>query len=262
MNSDTSLKAEESSQIFMYLKNLLLWRDCRKTLMVFTGILLLLLDVMVHSVISVISMAGITVLLAAIGYRLLMQFWRIWKKDGNKDHISSFYPHVKIDIPREEILHLAGKAVFHLSSILNRMIELLLVEKWEDSLKFLVLLCGINLLGDCFNGLTLLIFGHVFIFTLPKLYESYKPLVDVQIRKLRNCKNDKSNIVEAKAEKTDCIQKEYPSESPYEGQESTEGKMLYKVCDNEQLLSLLEEEHRKGCRCRDCEHRDLPIEAH
>lgn len=39
------------------------------------------------------------------------------------------------------------------------MIELLLVEKWEDSLKFLVLLCGINLLGDCFNGLTLLIFG-------------------------------------------------------------------------------------------------------
>lgn len=153
------IKAKDSSQIFMDLKNLLLWRNSRKTLIVFTGILLLLLDVMVHSVISVISMVGITVLIAAIGHRLLVQFWSIWKKDENKDQILRFYPHPKIEIPREETLYLAGKAVSHINLILNRMIELLLVEKWEDSLKFLVLLCGINLLGDCFNGLTLLIFG-------------------------------------------------------------------------------------------------------
>ncbi|XP_002038708.2 reticulon-3-B [Drosophila sechellia] len=253
MSTDTSIKTKDSSQLFMDLKNLLLWRNGRKTLIVFTGILLLLLDVMVHSVISVISMVGITVLIAAIGHRLLVQFWSIWKKDGNKDQILRFYPHAKIEIPREETLYLAGKAVSHLNLILNRMIELLLVEKWEDSLKFLVLLCGINLLGDCFNGWTLLIFGHLFIFTVPKLYESYKPFVDVQIRKFRKCQRDKSNVVEPKAENPICIQKECPPESPYEGEESKEGKVLYEACDNEPV--------HKVCRCPDCEHGYLPIEA-
>ncbi|XP_016935461.4 reticulon-1-A [Drosophila suzukii] len=259
MNSKALKKDDDSSQLLLGLKDLLLWRNYRITLVVFTSILLLLLDVMVHSVISVVSMAGITVLLAAFGHRLLMQFLKAWKKDGSNDQILRLYPQVKIEIPREDTIRLAGKAVHYLNSTLNRMMELFLVEKLEDSLKLFALLCGINLLGDCFNGLTLMLIGHVSIFTLPKLYEWYKPIIDVQVRKFRKCKQ--KDVPEAKDEKPEYVEEEYPPESPYESQDSNEGSMLYKVCDNEQLLDLLEAEHRKGCRCRDCEHEELPIEV-
>ncbi|XP_044312771.1 reticulon-1-A [Drosophila rhopaloa] len=252
MNSETSEKAEDSSRLFVELSDLLLWRNFRVTLIVFTSVLLLLLDVMSHSVISVVSMAGITVLLAAMGHRCFLQLWRTWKKDGSRDPISRWYPQVKIDIPREETMRLAGTAVTYLNKMLNRLLGLFLVDKWEDSLKFLALLCGVNLLGDCLNGLTMLLFGHLFIFTLPKLYELYKPLIDAQVRKFGKCKPQEKNEVENKSEKTDNFQEEYPTEVPQESQESGDGNILY----------LLEEEHRKGCRCRDCEHQDLPIEAH
>ncbi|KAH8343944.1 hypothetical protein KR084_002203 [Drosophila pseudotakahashii] len=261
MNSKTSRNDEDSSQLLLKLKDLLLWRNCRVTLIVFAGILLLLLDVMTHSVISVVSMAGITILLAAIGHRLLMQFLRAWKKDGSNDQISRLYPHVKIEIPQEDTIRLAGKAVIYLNSILNRLMGLFLVEKWEDTWKFLVLLCGINLLGDCFNGLTLILIGHVCIFSLPKLYEWYKPIIEVQVRKFRMCKQKQKDEPETADEKTEYVEEEYPPEELYESQESNEGSMLYKVCDNEQILDLLEAEHRQGCRCRDCEHQELPIEA-
>ncbi|XP_052836589.1 reticulon-1-A [Drosophila gunungcola] len=253
MNSETLKKTEDSSRLFVELKDLLLWRNFRMTLIVFTSVLLLLLDVMAHSVISVVSMAGITVLLAAIGHRCYLQFWRSRKRDASKEQLPRWYPQVTIDIPREETMRLAGTAVLHFNKILNRLVGLFLVEKWEDTLKFLVLLCGINLLGDCFNGLTLLLCGHVLVFTLPKLYEWYKPLIDAQVRKFRKCKQlEKKNESETTTEKSDNLQEEYPREVPFEGQESSDGNMLY----------LLEEEHRKGCRCCDCELQDLPIRAH
>ncbi|XP_017052990.1 reticulon-1-A [Drosophila ficusphila] len=262
MNSENSKNDEESSQLFKDLKDLLLWRNWRSTLIVFTSVLILLLDVIAHSVISVVSMAGITVVLAAIGHRLIMQFLWSWKRDVSKDHISRLYPQVNIDIPREEAMRLAGMAVIHLNWILNRLLRLCLVEKWEDTLKFLAMLCGINLLGDCFNGLTLLLFAFVLMFTLPKLYEMYKPIVDAQIGKFYKCKQQMEKVPESQDENKMSTEKEYPTEMPNKARESKEGTVLYEVCNNEQLLDLLEEEHRKGCRCRDCEQDDLPIEAH
>ncbi|XP_016953809.1 reticulon-1-A [Drosophila biarmipes] len=261
MDSRILKKDDDSSQLLLSLKDLLLWRNCRITLIVFTSILLLLLDVTVHSVISVVSMAGITILLAAFGHRLLMQLLKAWKKEGSHDQSLRLYAQVKIEIPREDAIRLAGKAVHYLNSILNRMMGLFLVEKLEDSLKLFVLLCGINLLGDCFNGLTLILIGHVFIFTLPKLYASYKPIIDVQVRKFRKCKQKEDDTPETKGEKSEYVEEVYPTQSLYENQDSNEGSMLYKVCDNEQLLDLLEAEHRKGCRCRDCEHQELPVEV-
>ncbi|XP_017081858.1 reticulon-1-A [Drosophila eugracilis] len=256
----TVKKAEDSSQLLLSLKDLFLWRNIRITLITFTSILLLLLDIMVHSVISVLSMAGITILLAAIGHRLLMQLWKAWKKDINHKQITRLYPNVKVELSREEATKLAEMTVFHINSILNRMIGLFLVEKWEDTFKLLVLLCGINLLGDCFNGLTLLTFGHISIFTLPKLYEWYKPMIDAQVRKFRKNKLQEKNEQKSITEKPQF--EEYPSKENDEIQESNNSNILYNVCNNERLLDLLEAEHRKGCRCRDCEHQDLPIEAH
>lgn len=103
------------------------------------------------------------------------------------------------------------------------------------------------------------------LFTLPKLYEWYQPLIDTQLQKFRTSKKQDKKTPETKTQNTHNRPEDDNSaeEVPFEGQESGgEVNMLYKVCDNEQLLDLLEEEHRKGCRCRDCEHQDLPIEAH
>ncbi|EDV41844.1 uncharacterized protein Dana_GF17296 [Drosophila ananassae] len=259
MISKNPKPAENPSQLLEVVKHLVLWRNYRQSLVVFTSILLLLLDVMAHSVISVVSMAGITVLLASIGYRCFVKLMRSWRKDVGQNQAHRLYPQANIDIPREEVMRLAGIGVDHINAAINHLLELFLIENWEESLKFLVAMCGLNLLGDCFNGLTLLMFGHVFLFTLPKLYEWYKPNIDVQIQKFRKCKS-MENAAEPKPDNGDTLKGE--KKISYENKEATDGPMLYKVCDNAEIFDLLEEEHSKGCRCRDCEHQDLPIEAH
>ncbi|KAH8243276.1 hypothetical protein KR032_006115 [Drosophila birchii] len=261
MNSKALKPFEASSNLFSAFKDLLLWRNSRLTLVVFTTIVILLLDIMAHSVISVFSMAGITVLLAAVAYRCFRQFSK-WKKSGAQDEMTRLYPQVRIAIPREETMRLAGVAVDYLNMGLNRMIGLILVESWEDSLKCLAIFCGLNLLGDCFNGLTLILFGHILLFTLPKLYEWYQPFIDAQLQKLSKFKKQDKKTAETKTENTENPLEENLAKVQYKEEGSSEGNMLFKVCDNEQLFDMLEEEHRKGCQCRDCEHQDLPIEAH
>lgn len=160
MDSKTPKPAKSSSQFILVIKDLLLWRNFRLTLVVFTSILVLLLDIMAHSMISVVSMAGITVLLAAIAYRSFVQIMK-WKNGGVQDEISRLYPRIRIDIPREDAMQLTGVAVDYLNKGLSVMIGLFLVESWEDSFKFLATLVGLNLLGDCFNGLTMLLFGEL-----------------------------------------------------------------------------------------------------
>ncbi|KAH8280910.1 hypothetical protein KR054_004021 [Drosophila jambulina] len=260
MNSKTS-KPVEANKLFAAVQDLLLWRNSRLTVVVFTTVMILLLDIMAHSVISVISMAGITILLAAVAYRCFRQFSK-WRKNGAQDEVTRMYPQVRIDIPREEAMQLAGVAVDYLNKGLNRVIGLILVESWEDSLKCLAMLCGLNLLGDCFNGITLILFGHILLFTLPKLYEWYQPFIDDQLEKFSKFKKHDKKTPETKTENTENPPENNLAKVQYKEEESTESNMLYKVCDNEQLFDLLEEEHRKGCRCRDCEHQDLPIEAH
>ncbi|KAH8264634.1 hypothetical protein KR038_011161 [Drosophila bunnanda] len=260
MNSKTLKPAEASNKLFSALWYLLLWRNFRLTLVVFTTMVILLLDIMAHSVISVISMAGITVLLAAAAYRCFCQFSK-WKKSGAPDEMTCVYPQVKIDIPREETMRVAGVAVDYLNNCLNRMIGLILVESWEDTLKCLALLCGLNLLGDCFNGITLILFGHILLFTLPKLYEWYQPFIDAQLLKFSKFKKQDQKTSETKTENTENPPENNFAKGQYKEEESSDTNMLYKVCDNEKLFDLLEEEHRKGCRCRDCEHQDLPIDT-
>ncbi|KAH8337282.1 hypothetical protein KR059_005527 [Drosophila kikkawai] len=256
MDSKISKPAKASSMLFSTVKDLLLWRNFRLTLIVFTTVVILLLDIMAHSVISVISMAGITVLLAAVAYRSFCQFSK-WRTSGVQDEVRRLYPQVKIDIPREETMRLAGVAVDHLNKGFNRIIGLILVESWEDSLKCLAMLCGINLLGDCFNGITLILFGHILLFTLPKVYEWYQPLIDAQLQKFCKFKKQDKKTPETMTGNTDNLAK-----MQRKAEKSSDANMFYKVCENEKLFDLLEEEHRKGCQCRDCEQQDLPIEAH
>ncbi|KAH8374608.1 hypothetical protein KR200_002004 [Drosophila serrata] len=261
MDSKNLKPAEAPNKLLSAVKDLLLWRSFRLTLVVFTTIVILLLDIMAHSVISVISMAGITVLLAAVAYRCFCQFTK-WRKGGGvQDEVATcMYPKVRIDIPREETMRLAGVAVDYLNICLNRLIGLILVESWEDSLKCLAILCGLNLLGDCFNGITLILFVHVLLFTLPKLYEWYQPFIDAQLLKLSKFKKQNKKIPETKTENPENPPEDNFAKGQYKEEESSESNLLYKISDNEQLLDLLEAEHRKGCRCRDCEHQDLPIE--
>ncbi|KAH8369266.1 hypothetical protein KR009_006094 [Drosophila setifemur] len=263
MNSETAKQSEDAVQMQLLeeLKQLLLWRSLRNSLIVFTSVLILMMDAMAHSVISVVSMAGITLILVACGHRCLARLSGSWKKDGIQDQELRLFPLFTVEIPREEAMRLAGIAVDRLNAILNRLVALFLVENWEDSLKFLAIMCGINLLGDCFNGLTLLMFGHVLLFTLPKVYERYQAIIDLQLQKLRSYKQKKKSASIPLDENKDNLPEEHKQEEPLNNQESGDDNMLYKVCDNAQLFDLLAEEHRKGCRCGDCEHQDLPIEA-
>ncbi|KAH8278685.1 hypothetical protein KR018_006950 [Drosophila ironensis] len=269
------------NHVLQGLKHLILWRNTRQTLIVFTSVLMMLVDVMAHSVISVVSMAAIAGLLASISYRTVVQLFRKWSNGGGSgagsasgsgdSHGKQMYDVKVFEIPREEIMGLSGLAVDYFNVALNRLWVVFLVESYEDSLKFLAIMCGLNLLGDCFNGLTMLIFGerclfetlfptlqnkipgHILLFTLPKLYEWYKPLIDHHFQKLQIFQNTNPKMENAGAPTEEENQE---SEEEMVSTEENKESMLYKVFD------LLEEEHSTGCSCRDCEHQTLPIEAH
>ncbi|KAM8708443.1 hypothetical protein ACLKA7_015421 [Drosophila subpalustris] len=171
------------------LKQLLLWHNWPKTALFFFVILMVLLDIASNSIISVISVAGVLILLISICYCCYVWGMRKLRKSNTVDHPYQSYLETDLSISEESAAHLARLVVVKLNPILLKLRSLFLIEDLLDSLKLLVTLCGLNVVGDYINGMTLLVLGFILVFTLPKLYEWKKPMIDMQLKHLQRLKN-------------------------------------------------------------------------
>ncbi|XP_068155860.1 reticulon-3 [Drosophila tropicalis] len=242
--------ADNSNSLFIELENLLLWRNWQKSAIIFMGILLVLVDIVFHSVISVVSMTCITMLLISIGYRCYDHLMQSWNKTESMEHPYRCFLEMDFSISREKAMYVVCLIVDNLNILLLKCRSLFFVENIWDSCKLLLALCGINLLGDCFNGITLVVLAYILIFTLPKLYEWNKVIVDTHLEKFLQMQSNDSHLKEENLAQEAVI-------------EPTTEQNLYKVCDNMELFELLVEEHGDGCCCRDCQDiESIPIEAH
>ncbi|XP_062134354.1 reticulon-3-B [Drosophila sulfurigaster albostrigata] len=167
---------------------LILWRNWRKTSFVFLLMLMILMDIASNSIISVVSVFGVLIVLISMSYCCHIWGMRKLSKSHIMDHPYQNFLETDVSISEESAARLARLIVIKVNPILCQLRSLILIEDFVDSLKFLIALCGLNVLGDYINGMTMVLIGFVMLFTLPKLYEWKKPFINNQFKHLQQLK--------------------------------------------------------------------------
>ncbi|XP_067170889.1 reticulon-3 [Apteryx mantelli] len=158
-------------------RDLVSWRDVRKTGLVFGTTLLLLLSLAAFSVISVVSYLVLALLSITISFRVYKSVVQAVQK-SEEGHPFKAYLDLDIALSSEAFHNYVNAAMVHVNRALRLIIRLFLVEDLVDSLKLAVVMWLMTYVGAVFNGITLLILGELLVFTLPLVYEKYKTQID------------------------------------------------------------------------------------
>jgi hypothetical protein len=153
---------------------------------VFGSMLVLLLSLALFSVLSVIAYLSLATLTVTVTFRIYKNVLGAVQKTGDghpfneQEDDSTLRQYLEMDIalPEDKVHELADLVMGHVTSAIKELRRLFLVEDFVDSLKFGLLLWVLTYIGAWFNGMTLLILGVVAIFSIPKVYETYKIQID------------------------------------------------------------------------------------
>ncbi|KAJ8266150.1 hypothetical protein GJAV_G00126510 [Gymnothorax javanicus] len=158
-------------------RELVYWRDPRKSGVVFGGSLLALLSLASCSVISVVSYLLLALLCVTITFRVYKSVIQAVQK-SNEGHPFKALMEKDITIPPETFRRYTDKGLTHLNQALRQLRRLFLVEDLVDSLKLAVLMWLLTYVGAIFNGITLLILADILLFSSPLVYEKNKTQID------------------------------------------------------------------------------------
>lgn len=156
---------------------LIYWRDVKKTGVVFGSLFVVLLSLALFSVLSVVAYLSLAALTVTISFRVYKNILAAVQKTGD-GHPFKKYLEAEIALPEDKAHALAETIIAHFSCALREFRRLFLVEDFVDSIKFGLLLWVLTYIGAWFNGMTLIILAVVGVFTLPKVYETYKVQID------------------------------------------------------------------------------------
>lgn len=157
--------------------DLIYWRDVKKSGIVFGSMMVLLLSLAMFSVLSVVAYLSLAVLTITVCFKLYKSILGAVQKSGEGHPFQQFLD-CELELPAEKVHELADVFMGHATSTMKELRRLFLVEDLVDSLKFGLLLWVLTYIGAWFNGMTLIILGVIGVFTLPKVYETYKVQID------------------------------------------------------------------------------------
>ncbi|XP_028830374.1 reticulon-1-A-like isoform X2 [Denticeps clupeoides] len=157
--------------------DLLYWRECRRSGLVFGGLQLLLLCLTQFSVVSVCAYIALATLSTTISFRIYKSILQAVQKS---DEGHPFKSYLEVDVALTPAQMSAGveKIQLYATCLLKELRRLFLVQDLVDSVKFAVLMWLLTYVGALFNGLTLLILALVAVFTCPMVYEKYQTQID------------------------------------------------------------------------------------
>ncbi|KAL4631092.1 reticulon-3 isoform X3 [Arapaima gigas] len=158
-------------------KDLVYWRDPKKTGVVFGVSLLLLLSLATFSIISVISYLLLALLCVTISFRIYKTVIQAVQK-SNEGHPFRAFMEEDISVPPETFRKHVDMCLSYINQALRYLSRLFLVEDLVDSLKLAVAMWLLTYVGAVFNGITILILVDVLVFTLPLVYEKNKTQID------------------------------------------------------------------------------------
>ncbi|XP_064207797.1 uncharacterized protein LOC135263553 isoform X2 [Anguilla rostrata] len=158
-------------------RELLYWRDPRKSGVVFGTSLLVLLSLATFSVISVVSYLLLALLCVTITFRVYKSVIQAVQK-SSEGHPFKALMEKDINIPPETFRKYTDMGLSHLNQALKQIRRLFLVEDLVDSLKLAVVMWLLTYVGAIFNGITLLILADILLFSSPLVYEKNKTQID------------------------------------------------------------------------------------
>lgn len=198
---ETSLKVPERKEAVStpsdaWLKNvdprvleLIYWRDVKKTGVVFGSMLFILLSLSCFSVLSVLAYLSLAVLTVTLSFRIYKNVLQAVQKSGEGHPFKQFLE-MDVELPEDKARDAVVNILKHLNCTIRELRRLFLVEDLVDSIKFGLLLWVLTYVGSWFNGMTLIILAVVAIFTLPKVYETYKVQIDHYVDLARTQKDN------------------------------------------------------------------------
>lgn len=169
--------------------DLIYWRDVKKTGVVFGSMLFVLLSLSCFSVLSVLAYLSLAVLTVTLSFRIYKNVLQAVQKSG-EGHPFKHFLEMNIDLPEDKARDAVVDILKHLNCTFRELRRLFLVEDLVDSIKFGLLLWVLTYVGSWFNGMTLIILAVVAIFTLPKVYETYKVQIDNYVDLARTQKDN------------------------------------------------------------------------
>ncbi|ENN73672.1 hypothetical protein YQE_09728, partial [Dendroctonus ponderosae] len=163
---------------------LIYWRDPKKSVPVFGGVLLVLLALTYVSLISVVAYASLLALTGTVAFRIYKNIIQAVQKTGD-GHPFKEYLDMDVSLSPQKAQEVSQIAVAHINAAISELRRLFLVEDLVDSFKFGVFLWVLTYLGSWFNGMTLVIIAWVTLFTLPKVYEANQVQIDTNLEIVR-----------------------------------------------------------------------------
>jgi len=156
---------------------LVYWRDPKKSGVVFGAIFVVLIALTCLSFISVLAYTSLAILSGTFCFRVYKSVMAAIQKTDS-GHPFKEYLDLDVTLPAEKAQELSNCVINYANNFIVRLRRLFLVEDLLDSAKFGALLYALTYIGGWFNGLTLFILGFIALFSLPKVYETNKVVID------------------------------------------------------------------------------------
>ncbi|KAM9406813.1 reticulon-3 isoform 1-T1 [Salvelinus alpinus] len=158
-------------------KDLVHWRDPKKSGVVFGLSLLTLLSLAAFSVISVVSYLLLALLCVTISFRIYKAVVQAVQKSDD-GHPFKALMEKDVSVPPETFRKHVDSSLTHINRLLKQLRKLFLVEDLIDSLKLAVVMWLLTYVGAVFNGITILILADILLFAVPPFYEKNKTQID------------------------------------------------------------------------------------
>ncbi|XP_050163560.1 reticulon-3 isoform X1 [Myiozetetes cayanensis] len=178
-------------------RELLFWRDVRRSAVAFGASLVLLLSLATLSAVTVVAHVALALLCVTISLRVYKAVVQALQK-SEEGHPFRAYLELDVTLSPERFQAQAAAVALHVNRALRLLLRLFLVEDLVDSLELALTMWLLTYVGAVFNGITLLILADLLAFTLPPLYEKYKVQIDHYVGIVRSQTKDIVAKIQAK----------------------------------------------------------------
>jgi len=160
--------------------DLLYWKDIKKSSIAFSFTLMMLTSLNYYSSILVLSyllMSLVTITMSCRVYSFAVQ-----TVNGTQLQ-NPFTAQLGCDVTlsKEQVMEYVDYLLPKLNCVVSHTRDLIFVSKITDTLKFGVSIWMLSYIGECFNGLSLLILSVVVGFTAPPVYKKYETEINQHI---------------------------------------------------------------------------------
>jgi len=191
--------------LWLAVMDLMYWKDAKKSAIAFSFTLMMLTSLNYYSSILVVSyllMSLITITMSCRVYSFAVQTVNGTQlQNPFSAQLSS-----DVTISKEQSMEYIDYLLPKVNCVVSHLRDLIFVNKFVDTLKFGVCIWLLSYIGECFNGLSLLILSVIVGFTAPPVYKKYETEINqhvgVAMKKVSQVVNQIKSKIPGKKAKT------------------------------------------------------------